>query len=74
MFAELAQYIAPKRKALEHSTDGGLLEALLLKLDAEAVDGAAALQESPVKRSMTPLNDAMTSGMAKAVRTRVSAA
>jgi hypothetical protein len=23
MFAELAQYVAPKRKAIEHSSDGG---------------------------------------------------
>lgn len=36
MFAELAQYIAPKRKALEHSADGAMLEALLLKLDGAA--------------------------------------
>jgi hypothetical protein len=47
MFVELAQYVAPKRKAVEHSADAGLLEALLLKLDAEHVDGAAALRGSP---------------------------
>jgi hypothetical protein len=47
MFAELAQYIAPKRKAVEHSADGATLEELLLKLDAEHVDGAAALRGSP---------------------------
>jgi hypothetical protein len=41
MFVELAQYVAPKRKAVEHSGDGAMLEALLLKLDAEHVDGAA---------------------------------
>lgn len=32
MFAELAQYIAPKRKALEHSADGGMLEAFLARI------------------------------------------
>jgi hypothetical protein len=52
MFAELAQYIAPKRKAVEHSADGATLEALLLKLDAEHVDGAATLRGSPGKRAM----------------------
>jgi hypothetical protein len=57
MFAELAQYIAPKRKAVEHSGDGAMLEALLLKLDAEHVDGAAALRGSPRKRAMIPPND-----------------
>jgi hypothetical protein len=36
MFIELAQYVAPKRKALEHSADGAMLEALLLKLDPQA--------------------------------------
>jgi hypothetical protein len=77
MFVELAQYVAPKRKAVEHSGDGAMLEALLLKLDAEHVDGAAALRGSPGKRAMIPPNDAMTSGTAtvvKAVRTRPSAA
>jgi hypothetical protein len=34
MFAELAQYVAPKRKALEHSADGGMLEAFLMRIDA----------------------------------------
>jgi hypothetical protein len=33
MFAELAQYVAPKRKALEHSGDGGMIEALLARID-----------------------------------------
>jgi len=33
MFAELAQYVAPKRKALEHSGDAGMIEALLSKID-----------------------------------------
>jgi hypothetical protein len=31
MFVELAQYVAPKRKAVEHSADGATLEALLLQ-------------------------------------------
>jgi hypothetical protein len=35
MFVELAQYIAPKRKAVEHSSDAGMIEALLLRLDDE---------------------------------------
>lgn len=33
MLAELAQYIAPKRRAIEHSTDLPTLEALLGRLD-----------------------------------------
>jgi hypothetical protein len=33
MYAELAQYVAPKRKALEHSGDGGMIEALLARID-----------------------------------------
>jgi hypothetical protein len=33
MFSELAQYVAPKRKALEHSGDGGMIEALLARID-----------------------------------------
>jgi hypothetical protein len=33
MFAELAQYVAPKRKALEHSGDAGMIEALLARID-----------------------------------------
>jgi hypothetical protein len=33
MFAELAQYVAPKRKALEHSAEPGLIEALLEKIE-----------------------------------------
>jgi hypothetical protein len=76
MFVELAQYVAPKRKAVEHSGDGATLEALLLKLDAEHVDGAAALRGSPGKRAMIPPTDAMTSGTAtvvKAARTRFAA-
>jgi hypothetical protein len=32
MYAELAQYIAPKRKALEHSADAGTIEALLARI------------------------------------------
>ena len=32
MYAELAQYIAPKRKALEHSGDAGMIEALLARI------------------------------------------
>jgi hypothetical protein len=35
MFIELAQYVAAKRKAVEHSADGAMLEALLLKLDPQ---------------------------------------
>jgi hypothetical protein len=34
MFAELAQYVAPKRKALEHSAEPGLIEELLSRIDA----------------------------------------
>jgi hypothetical protein len=34
-FVELAQYVAPKRKAVEHSGDAGLIEALLLRIDDE---------------------------------------
>jgi hypothetical protein len=34
MFAELAQYVAPKRKALEHSTEPGMIETLLSRIDA----------------------------------------
>jgi hypothetical protein len=33
MFAELAQYVAPKRKAMEHSTQPGLIEKLLSQID-----------------------------------------
>jgi hypothetical protein len=33
MFAELAQYVAPKRKAMEHSGDVGMIEALLARID-----------------------------------------
>lgn len=32
MYAELAQYVAPKRRAIEHSTDVPTLEALLGRL------------------------------------------
>ena len=35
MFAELAQCVAPKRKALEHS-EPGLIEELLSRIDAWA--------------------------------------
>jgi hypothetical protein len=34
MYAELAQYVAPKRKALEHSGGVGMIEALLARTDA----------------------------------------
>lgn len=34
MFSELAQYVAPKRKALEHSAEPGAIEALLARIDA----------------------------------------
>lgn len=37
MFAELAQYVAPKRKAIEHSTEDGLGLANLSCLSDEAV-------------------------------------
>jgi hypothetical protein len=33
MYAELAQYIAPKRKALEHSADPGRIEGLLAQIE-----------------------------------------
>jgi hypothetical protein len=33
MFSELAQDVAPKRKALEHSGDGGMIEVLLARID-----------------------------------------
>jgi hypothetical protein len=33
MFAELAQYVAPKRKALEHSAEPGLIERLLARIE-----------------------------------------
>ena len=35
MYSELAQYVAPKRKALEHSADAGMLEAFLARIDDE---------------------------------------
>ncbi len=35
MFSELAQYVAPKRRAVEHSADKPTLEALLGRLAAE---------------------------------------
>jgi hypothetical protein len=31
MFAELAQYVAPKRRAVEHSGDVNLVEQMLLE-------------------------------------------
>lgn len=34
MFAELAQYVAPKRKAVEHAAEPGLIETLLARIDA----------------------------------------
>jgi hypothetical protein len=34
MFTELAQYVAPKRKALEHSAEPGQIEELLSRIDA----------------------------------------
>ena len=33
MFAELAQYVAPKRKAMGHSAQPGLIETLLARID-----------------------------------------
>ena len=33
MFAELAQYVAPKRKAVEHSAQPGTIETLLARID-----------------------------------------
>jgi hypothetical protein len=33
MYSELAQYVAPKRKALEHSAQPGMIEALLAKIE-----------------------------------------
>jgi hypothetical protein len=33
MYAELAQYVAPKRKALEHSAQPGLIETLLARIE-----------------------------------------
>jgi hypothetical protein len=35
MYSELAQYVAPKRKALEHSADAGMIDSLLLRLGCE---------------------------------------
>ena len=35
MYSELAQYVAPKRKAIEHSGDALGLEALLARLDGQ---------------------------------------
>jgi hypothetical protein len=32
IFAELAQYVAPKRKALEHKGDDGMIETLLARI------------------------------------------
>jgi hypothetical protein len=34
VFAELAQYVAPKRKALEHSAEPGLIEEVLSRINA----------------------------------------
>jgi hypothetical protein len=33
MFAELAKYVAPKRKAVEHSAQPSAIEALLAQID-----------------------------------------
>ena len=33
MFAELAQYVAPKRKAVEHSAQPGTIETLLARIE-----------------------------------------
>jgi hypothetical protein len=33
MYAELARYVAPKRKAVEHSAQPGAIEALLSRID-----------------------------------------
>jgi hypothetical protein len=33
MYSELAQYVAPKRKALEHSAAPGMIEALLARIE-----------------------------------------
>jgi hypothetical protein len=33
MYTELAQYVAPKRKALEHSAEPGLIEGLLARIE-----------------------------------------
>ena len=38
MFSELAQYVAPKRRAVEHSADKPTLEALLGRLAEEPED------------------------------------
>jgi hypothetical protein len=35
MYSALAQYVAPKRKALEHSADAGMLEVFLARIDDE---------------------------------------
>jgi hypothetical protein len=35
LYSELAQYVAPKRKAIEHSGDALGLEALLARLDGQ---------------------------------------
>ena len=54
MFVELAQYVAPKRKAVEHSSDTGTIETLLSQLDAELMDNAAGFAGHPGKGAMTP--------------------
>lgn len=35
LYSELAQYIAPKRKAVEHAGEGRGIEAIIALLDAE---------------------------------------
>jgi hypothetical protein len=48
MYAELAQYVAPKRRALEHSTEPGMIEALLARIDEERTIDEVALLPGPV--------------------------
>jgi hypothetical protein len=36
LFSELAQYVAPKRKALEHSAQPGTIEELLARIGDQA--------------------------------------
>jgi hypothetical protein len=35
IYSDLAQYVAPKLKAMEHSGDVGMLEAFLARIDGE---------------------------------------
>ena len=41
MFAELAAYIAPKRKAIEHSAEPGTVASFVIYGEPEAADAAA---------------------------------